>query len=557
MGEITVIENIDQSSGQTGGRSGAMINPGDAQRSLRQPGAQGGGEFMGGGPVMIVDEFRGQIIYYATENQHAQLDALIRELDLKSDEVVIRDYKLRHSKAVDVAEIIVNLLNEQQDSGGSLLTRGTGNARDRRNNSRSSSRSQDSESRASGDIQNVGGDISSRAGQSEREERRVVGEQVFTLDGRDGYIVADPFNNQVLVKAPAGQQDQFRKLIEKLDQLRPQVYIEAKIVAVNADDRLRLAFETQLINANGTGGVLNTNFGLSSFAAGAAQPLLTPKIVASTLSGFTAAIIKSDQVPIIMNALARETDSRVISSPQLLVDDNEEAEVISVDQQPIAQVNRGTSGQGDIITSGGYESAGTRLTVLPQISEGGYLRLEYDIELSTFTGEATSTLPPERQVNNILSKVTVPSDSTVVVGGLVVDAKTKTIAKIPLLGDIPLIGMLFQDRSTGDRSTVLYVFLTPKILRDPTFDDLKLLTRGPQARVRLPGDYPSLEPSSIDLASPRLYSPSEEADPLQPEAPAQPEQQPEPMPAPAPAPDAALAPAAASALRNKDNEPGA
>ncbi len=101
-----------------------------------------------------------------------------------------------------------------------------------------------------------------------------------------------------------------------------------------------------------------------------------------------------------------------------------------------------------------------------------------------------------------------PSDSTVVIGGLVIDNKTKTVAKIPLLGDIPILGMLFQDRSTTNRKTVLYVFLTPRILRDPTFTDLKLLTKGPQAFSGLKADMPELRPSASEILWPDEKAPS-------------------------------------------------
>jgi general secretion pathway protein D len=152
------------------------------------------------------------------------------------------------------------------------------------------------------------------------------------------------------------------------------------------------------------------------------------------------------------------------------------------------------------VTFGGYAEAGTKLKVKPQISDAGYLRLEYEIELSSFTGESNGSTPPPKQTNNIDSKsVTVPSDSTVVVGGLVVDTNGKTVAKIPLIGDIPLVGLLFSDTRKNDRQTRLYVFLTPRILRDPGFEDLRLLTQGPQSAAKIRADIPTLTPQSINI----------------------------------------------------------
>lgn len=483
LGEVTTIDSLGNS-----GIEGQGFIPG-RQNQGQFGGAQNA--FTTGGSVMVVDESRGNIIYYATPEQQSRLDLLIKELDTGSERETIEVYKLKNGKSEDIAEVINNLLTNSTPVGeGSLLPDSGGFQRRSFNRGRANPQNPD-------------------AG--------AAGDTGLALDS-DAFVIADAANNQILVKARAGLQPQFARLIEKLDLRRPQVYIEAQIIAVTTDDRTRLAFETQLINANGTGGVLNTNFGLSTFPTGGSQPILNRKTVGTGLSGFTAAIIKSDQIPIIMTALKNETDSRVVSSPQLLVDDNEEASVVSVDRQPTSTAQT-TEGGGQIVSAGQNAEAGTSLTVTPQISEGGYLRLAYEIELSSFTGEAqtvgNTVLPPPSQVNTLSSdSITVPSDSTVVVGGLVVDQDTKSVAKIPLIGDIPIIGKLFSDSRKGDRQTTLYVFLTPRILRDPGFEDLRLLTQGPQSASRLPDDFPKLSPKMIDVNnSPADFAPASVAAP--------------------------------------------
>jgi len=458
-------------------------------QNFQRPGGAGGlqNQSYTGGPVMVVDESRGSIIYYATEPQHNQMDALIKEIDPQSERVIIGVYKLKNSDAEEVAAVIDGIINNTQPYGTSDLLPNGGQPFSR---SSRSSRNPPTNTTPINPRQ-----LNPQGG----------GEGDLTLDG-GGYVVADKANNQILVKAPAGQQPEYRKLIERLDLRRAQVYIEAKIVAVTWTDDMRLAFETQLINANGTGGVLNTNFGLSSFAAGAG--ILTPKTVATGLGGLTAAVIKSDQVPIIMNALQTKTDSRILSSPQLLVDDNEEAKIVSVDSQPTSSTTQ-TSGNPSQTSFGGYEDAGTTLAVTPHISDGGYLGLKYEIELSNFTGSSTNvggtTLPPPKTKNNLQSNsVTIPADTTVIVGGLNFKNDSLTRAQIPLLGDIPLIGLLFQDRTSKYRTTTLYVFLTPRILRDPTFQDLRILTRGPQYEVLKSSELPKLRSVPIDVNSPGL-----------------------------------------------------
>lgn len=442
-----------------------------------------------GGPTMVVDEASGKITYYATPRQHEELTKLITEINPSEERVVIRAYKLKHSDADKVSQLILGLIENQSlpnDTGTSPLLNTSGAYSSTSYSARGGRRTtiyNPSTGTNDGELSLAGGD--------------------------DVFVIPDKANNQVLVKAPIKQQPEFARLIEKIDLRRPQVFLEAKIVAVTASDEMRLAFETQLINASGTGGVLNTNFGLSTFATGSG--LTNPKTVATGLTGLTAAIIKSDQVPIALTAFGRDIDTHILSSPQLLVADNEEAEIASIDQQPTQTTTLGNSGSTGTrdVQSYEYVDAGTKLTVKPQISEGGYLRLKYDIELSNFTGSGSGGQPPPKQKNNVKSdSVTVPTDMTVVVGGVVVSTDNRTVVKVPLLGDIPIVGALFRDDSHSDRKTTLYVFITPRIMRDDLFDDLRLLTEGPQAKSKVEADVPTLKPSSIDILPDAAPQPS-------------------------------------------------
>jgi general secretion pathway protein D len=519
LGEVTTISTGDTGTGQQGAFNTSTYYQAQQQVAAQQP---GGSTTLTGGPVMVIDESRGIIIYYGTSSQRDQLRALVKQLDPQSEKVIIGVYKLKNSDAEQVAQVIQNLLSNSQPTGTSSLLPGGGTQagsryqRNQRNQPATQNQPAGTPPRTSG--------ATSRSGTGD-----------LTLES-NGFVIADKANNQILVKAPVGQQPEFRKLIDKLDLRRPQVFIEAKIIVVNWDDKMRLAFETQLINAGGTGGALNTNFGLGTFASGAA---ITAVKTVTPLAGLSAAVIKSDQVPIIVNALQTKTDARILSTPQILVNDNEDAEIISVDSEPTATTTQVT-GVPSQTSFGGYEDAGTTLQVTPSISEGGYIRLKYSIELSSFTGPATSTatesLPPPKQKNNLdAGNITIPSDTTVIVGGLNFDSRSLTKSQIPLLGDIPLIGLLFQDRNTENRTTSLYVFLTPHVLRDPTFADLTLLTAGPQTAMHLGHELPPLRTAPIDINT----SPAPARMPLEQPVPTI------PLPAPAPAPTPTPAPAPA------------
>ncbi|MCC6428074.1 MAG: hypothetical protein IT435_14790 [Phycisphaerales bacterium] len=459
-----------------------------------------------GGPVMVVDETRGIIVYYGTEEQQEALKALVDVLKTDDDRIVFRDYKLKNAKADDVAQIILGVLNNQtpaitpESSGDEEGGAGSGLS----GYNRSSSLFGDS---SGGNRRNTSTYRPTSSGIS-------TGEEGLSIENaEDIFIVSDQAHNQLIVKAPIRDQESLARLITKLDLRRPQVYLEAKIVVVTWSDDLRLAFETQLINAGGTGGVLNTNFGITT---GSGANVLTPKTVPG-LAGLTAAIIKSDMVPIVMNALETEVDGRLLSTPQVLVDDNEPATIKSTDKQPTTTTTIGSGGNPNTTTFNDYVEAGTELKVTPAISDAGYIRLKYEINLSSFTGSGSNGIPPPILDNNLTANsVTVPSDATVVLGGLTFDSDSTTSEGVPILKDIPILGLLFQDLSKTKRKTTLYVFLTPRIMRDPNFADQRLLSAGPQAEVDLPSSIPELKPAFIDVFDTPLGDSSAPPTPAQP-----------------------------------------
>lgn len=450
-----------------------------------------------GGPMFVIDPEGRGFMYYGTEAQQARVDQLVEEFRelTASERIVIEAYKLRHGESKNIAEIIKGLLENQTPTASAPLLPGASGQTNFQPGQRLASQRRDRPTQLT-------------QGQPEPQGDQGGSELSAIAAGEDVFVYPDESNNQILVKAPKRLQPQFKALIDKLDLRRPQVYIDAKIVAITATDDFRLAFETQLINANGTGGVFNTNFGLGSQgqnSSGGGGNILTPKTVFPA-GAITAAIIKSEYVPIIVTALARDVDGQILATPQLLVDDNEEAEVSSLDQRPTTTSSQSGSAGSTLTGFGGFEPAGPKLKVKPQISEGNYLKLEYEIELSNFVGESTSTgdtvIPPQKLENKISSKsVTVPSDSTIVVGGLNFTQTDNTVVKVPLLGDIPIVGQLFRDERKNSTTRTLYVFITPRIMRDPSFADLRLLTRGPQSKLpeKFRDELPDPVPETMPL----------------------------------------------------------
>lgn len=422
--------------------------------------------------------------YRGTDAQHEQVRAIINRLSdrIRDEEIVYEFYKLRHTLSDDVAGIVQSLVTSSQGSATSPLLPGS-----------------------------LGRGATTPAGRTAAAAANpdaVVDANAAIEASDDVFILSDPQNNQVVVRAPKRLQPQFGRLIRQLDLRRPQVYIEAQIVSVTNTDQFRLAVETQILA--GQFGLQTNLFGLST-PGGSFQD---PRSPATGLAGLTTALIKSQYVPFVINAIQENTDARIVSSPQLLVDDNVEASIVSLDQQPTTTTTIGQTS--DQTAFAGFQDAGTTLRVTPRISEGGYLRLTYEIELSNFVGEGTGGVPGPRQQRTVSSEsVTIPSDATIVVGGLITKDKSRTVVKVPLLGDIPLVGELFRSTVNNETEGVLYVFLTPRIMRDANFVDLRLLTEGPLALVDLPPDFPPAMPVSIPIlglpALPRLeYEPGDE-----------------------------------------------
>lgn len=425
-----------------------------------------------GGSAIVVDEIRQSIVFYGTPQQQESFAALVAEYDPGDEQVVIRNYALDWARAEDVATLLQELIEGSAAAATSDLLPGTGQR---------------------------GRQATARQPLQQPDGRAPEG-SVGDVQSADAFVTFDEATNQVLVRAPLNMQPEFRRLIQTIDKRRPQVFIEAKILAVTWTDDMRLAFETQIISAGGRDGLVQTNFGLTESSGDAT----TPNTVDDSLLGLTSAVIRSDYVPIVINAFQRNVNGRILASPQLLVDNNTESTIASVESQPFATTSQdGTSTQTGF---GGFEDAGPQLTVTPRINPGGFVTLTYDLTLSNFVGSGSDGIPPPRQERTVTSEsVTIPSDSTIIVGGITIDNDTDTRIKVPLLGDIPILGYLFSDSTWNNSKTTLYVFITPKILYEPTIREYELLTEGPRRIAELDDDTPELETFMVRVLVPRSF----------------------------------------------------
>ncbi|MBL8746118.1 MAG: hypothetical protein JNK58_07155 [Phycisphaerae bacterium] len=497
-GEREGLGPVQQSGGGGGGFSpqrGGLLGP-----NVGGGGAGAGGAVEVNTSGFTVDTEAGSLIYSGTEQQHKRVAELVKNFTehIVGSRVDIRMYKLHNAEAASVADLLTQLI---QDPSQSTQT-GTSPFLPA--------------SRVSGQRAQRSTQANAPALEAPEPAAAAAGEEGATGASSGApveiSIVPDEERNQLLVKAPARQQSEIEQIIKRLDERRPQVYVEAQIVAINTTKNFDWTVETQ-INAGQF--LLFSNFGLST--AGTAPPggqaAQGTRIVPTGRTGLTSAVIKSDYLPFVLNTLASKTDSKIVSNPRILVNDNETADLRSEREEPFATTTQGTAttttGQGGVAT------AGTSLSVTPRISKGGYISLTYEIELSDFVGAPVAGLQPPTQREQYSSSVTIPSDSTIIVGGFNLTRKSETDSGIPILKDIPILGMLFKSFNVTDRRTTIFVFITPKIMTDPNFIDLRLASEGPMEKSGIEGITPALEPVLIrieDSATPsgRLV-PSNEA----------------------------------------------
>jgi general secretion pathway protein D len=296
-------------------------------------------------------------------------------------------------------------------------------------------------------------------------------------------ITIDQGTNTLLVAAPADAHRRLQALIAELDRRQAQVLLEVMLVSVADSDTFAAAVEAA-VKASFAGSTVgigtDAGIGGGDFVNGR-----TPK--AGT--GLNAAIFNPASFSVFLRALRQTNKARVTSVPQVLAVDNKPALLRSIQQEPFTSVNASTT----VATTsfGGFAEAGTTLELTPHVAAGGYLNLEYRLEVSSFTGNsAAAGVPPPKRSDAVTSFVSVPDGSTVVVGGLRSSNASRTVAKVPGLGEIPILGWIGRNQSDTDSRAAFYVFVRPTILRAAAFDDLKAATAAPARAAGVGGPYP-------------------------------------------------------------------
>jgi general secretion pathway protein D len=296
----------------------------------------------------------------------------------------------------------------------------------------------------------LGGSRLGRGGQSGNQT------EMTTIElGPDVRIVADEFNNALLVYAPRREYEKVRGALQQLDVPPTQILIEASILEVTLTDEfsfgLQWAFQGD-VNGGRTGsGLFNPN---ASGDIGPQQP------------GFSYTIAnRAGQVRAVLNTLAKKNLVNVISSPSVMVLDNHNAQIQVGDQQPVQSSTIVTDG-GNTTSSIQYKDTGVMLDVLPSVNAGGLVTMDINQDVTDVGPLDAATGQRSFLQRAIASRVAVRSGETVVLGGLIRDNTSRGKSGVPWLQDIPVLGGLFRTTSRSNNRTELVVLITPRALQN-------------------------------------------------------------------------------------------
>jgi len=298
-----------------------------------------------------------------------------------------------------------------------------------------------------------------------------------------GIIQADPNTNSLIITATEPVYKDLMKVIEQLDRRRAQVYIESMIVELTAANAAELGVQWQALNGsntafagtnfNGPASSGNTNiFGasatinsvLGAAAAGAAVPALGLGLNIGSITNFGSNLAFSS----LLRAISNISGANVLSTPNLMTLDNEEARIIVGQNIPIVTGSYAQTGSTSTVTpfqTYTRQDVGLTLRVRPQVSENGTVKLQIFQEVSSIQ-DVSSTTGIILNKRNVESNVIVEDGQIIVLGGLIGDNYTDASSRIPLLGDLPLIGGLFRYSNKSRTRTNLMVFIRPSVLRN-------------------------------------------------------------------------------------------
>ncbi|MBU2235245.1 MAG: type II secretion system secretin GspD, partial [Proteobacteria bacterium] len=384
-------------------------------------------------PIRIVpDERTNSIILLANEINTAHVKKLISlmDRDIPRSGAIIRVYQLQNGNAEDLAKVLMNLPKDTKDA------------------------KQPAPAPAA-------------AGKT-------------AILSRDVNILADKATNTLIITADRDDYKVLEGVIQKLDVPRPMVYIEALLMEVSVNKAFNIGVEWRGLKDIGSGALQGlgpnaTGLGMGGFTGQSIIPQLNPLTGAVIMpSGLSLGVIGAGikigdllfpNIGAVLQAYQKDSDVSILSTPQILTLNNEEAE-INVGKNVPYITRSDTSATATQVFGQSYEykDVGIILKITPSINEEQFVRLKIDQQVTKLTGEQTST--PTTLKRTAKTTVVVKNNETVVIGGMIDDTTSIETAQVPCLGDIPILGWLFKTMGRGREKTNLFVFITPHIIRN-------------------------------------------------------------------------------------------
>ncbi|MCL2457615.1 MAG: type II secretion system secretin GspD [Desulfobulbus sp.] len=280
-------------------------------------------------------------------------------------------------------------------------------------------------------------------------------------------VVADTATNALIVTGPQEEYEALEEIVKKLDIPRRMVYLEALIMEVKVTKEFNIGVEW----AGGNGSVIG---GFSGNGAGNAYPSLSTMKAGSLPPGVTLGVLDKginiggvnfENIGAVVNAYKSDDDINVIATPQILTTDNKKATIRVGENVPYITSKNTTSGTQQDYTNYDYKDVATTLTITPQVNQAEVMRLEIGVEVIKL--KDTNNNAPTTYKRTAETTVVVHNEQTVVIGGMIGQDDTISEYKVPLLGDIPLLGWLFKSHGNLQEKTNLYIFITPHIVENP------------------------------------------------------------------------------------------
>lgn len=299
------------------------------------------------------------------------------------------------------------------------------------------------------------------------------------ITNTDVSIQAHEQLNALVISAPPSLLATIRGVVAELDVPRAQVLVEALIVEVNGDLVNNLGIEWQTNPANAGEGVVG---GFSNFPSDISPLSLGDNGALNLGSGLSLGYFRNGNLRGIVNALTGETNANILSTPTIVSLDNEEAEILVGSNVPFITGSQTLDGSSDPFQTIERQDIGITLKVKPRINNNNSVTLEIEQSVENIAPSAANTADIVTNKREIKTRVLVGNDKILVLGGLMRDVVTDVENKVPLLGDIPVMGNLFKSKKTNITKNNLMVFLHPRILHNP--ESLKAISQNQYNKIR-------------------------------------------------------------------------